>query len=86
MLIEVNIKILPDGTRKRARIDTNVSLEKTKSDLVKALGLGEPEEFDIAISPRSTKIPWLSQRISQDDVILLIRKDSHSGSSVEILG
>lgn len=85
-MVEVEVMVFPERTRKRARVDPSVLLEKIKVDLVRALGIGEPEEYEIAVSPRSTRQPYQNLRPSPGDTIILVRKEDLAGSSVELIG
>lgn len=78
--------ILPERTRRRARIDPSVPLEKIRADIVRALGIGEPDEYEISISPKLARQPYQNLRPSPGDLIILIRKEELAGPSVEIIG
>lgn len=84
-MIEVEIMVFPERKRRRARVDPSAPLAKIKVDLVRALGIGEPEEYEIAISPRATRQSYQNLRPSPGDTILLVRKEDLTGSSVELL-
>jgi len=85
-MIEVNVRVLPEGTRRRARIDPSAPFEKIKADMVKAIGLGDPDEYEMSISPKLTRLSYQSLRPSPGDLLILIRKEDLIGSSVELLG
>jgi hypothetical protein len=85
-MIEVEVMVFPERTRRRARIDPAVPLEKIKIDMVKALGIGEPEEYEIAVSPKSTRQPYQNLRPSPGDTVILVKKEDFVGSSVELIG
>ncbi|RLC08067.1 MAG: hypothetical protein DRH43_10680 [Deltaproteobacteria bacterium] len=85
-MIEVEVMVFPERTRRRARVDPSVPLEKIKIDMVKALGIGEPEEYEIAVSPRSTRQTYQNLRPTPGDTIILVRKEDLAGSSVELIG
>lgn len=85
-MIEVEIMILPERTRKRARVDPTFHLEKIKADLVKAIGLGEPDEYEISVSPKSKKQPYQNLKPSPGDLLILIRKEDLASSSIELIG
>ena len=85
MAIEIEIMVLPDKTRRKARIDSSVSFEKLKADMVNALELGDPNEYEMSIAPRLTRQPLQNLKPSQGDLIILFRKEDFTTPSVELL-
>lgn len=85
-MIEVDILILPGKIRRKARVDPTVPLEKIKADIVRALGIGEPDEYTISVSPKLATQPYQSLRPSAGDLIILFKKEDLAGPSVEIIG
>ena len=83
-MIEIQV-ILPNGTKRRGKIDPSASLEKNKTDIVNALGLGPPEEYDLAVSPRIKTQSLQNYRPRPGDTFILIEIDRLQGSSFELV-
>ena len=89
-MIEVDVTVLPDGVRKRARIDPNVSLDKNKQDLIAVLDragfeVGESEEYSVAITPSELSKSLRNYTPSDGDRVWLIRTEFAAGESAELL-
>lgn len=83
-MIEITL-ILPGGRRGRGRIDLDASFEVMKSDIVNAYGLGNPDDYEIAISTQSKKQSAKRYALTSDDIIYLIRVRDLRGSAFEHL-
>jgi len=72
-MIDIEVLILPQRIRKRGRIDPSAPLDRIKADMVKALELGAPDDYDISFKPKSGKVSPQTYRPSPGDLYTLIK-------------
>jgi hypothetical protein len=78
--------LLPDNKNYLLAIDTSASLDAIKHEIVKAFSLGNPNDFDIAISPSNHQQNLsLNYKPIEDDLIIVVPLRNLKGNIVEIL-
>lgn len=84
-MIDIEVLILPQRIRKRGRIDPSASFDRIKADIVKAFGLGDPDDYSILFRPKSGKLSPQDYRLTPGDLLVLTKLDELGGPAFEPL-
>jgi hypothetical protein len=80
--VDINVRVVPDTEKSTAGvIDADVSIEQIRADIVEDLGLGDADDWDIAITPANKKNSLASYKPAPGDTIFLISRKVARGSS-----
>jgi hypothetical protein len=74
-MIEIEVLLLPQRIRKRGRIDPSASFDRIRSDIVKALKLGDPDDYTLSLAPKSGKLSPRAYQPSPGDLFILTKQE-----------
>ena len=69
--------------RKRGRIDPSLPLDDIKADIVSAYKLGDPEAYEIAITPGTAGVRLAGYQPKDGDTIVLIPREASRRAAFE---
>ncbi len=84
-MIEATIIIIDKNKTevKKADIDPAASFDRIKRSIINGLTLGEPNDYEIFISPKSQKDPIQNYIPADGDKIAIIKKDNTNENPVK---
>jgi len=84
--INVRVAVIPDDKRPAdGVVRTDVPIDQIRADVVDALKLGDPGDWDVAVLPSNPKATLSQYTPSDGDTLLLIRKSVSRGKSFKLL-
>jgi hypothetical protein len=83
-VIDVDVIVLGESKIKDGgRIDPAMPLTAMRDDIVASFGLGDPEDWIIAVRPKDIRIPLESYHPTSGDTIYLLKASESRGVAFE---
>jgi hypothetical protein len=80
--INIDVRVIPETDKSTPGvIDSDVPLEQIRSDIVEDLGLGDPDDWDLAIMPSNMRGALSRYKPGSGDTLILINRTVTRGSS-----